>query len=215
MRTVEIPAGAVPLEQYLRTGVPGGAEAWREVRAAIEAAREAAGGTLPKDAAEVVEFCKVAVLLHHLMRRPLLAGEFVGYGVPTDGWGAVVQIPRGAWAQLIIDECGLAHVFAGIADTKEGFGPIIPSRGFLNVHIIAASAVSPEAACRAWLAAEVAAGDRRKPKFSRNGEPNTADSSYYGEAQSKFSVSKRSFSAIWSEITRGHPTWTRPGRRRV
>lgn len=63
--------------------------------------------------------------------------------------------------------------------------------------------ISPEAACRAWLAALVAAGD-----------PQQTKPAYQQEAQARFGVSREAFRHLWAEATRGHPAWSAPGRRK-
>ncbi|SUS08661.1 hypothetical protein DF3PA_350011 [Candidatus Defluviicoccus seviourii] len=72
----------------------------------------------------------------------------------------------------------------------------------LVCSVIRAAAVSPEAACRAWLRGLVEAGD-----------PEEAKPRYLRQAQDRFGVSREAFRFIWAEATRGRTAWTRPGRR--
>lgn len=69
--------------------------------------------------------------------------------------------------------------------------------------VVRAAAVSPEAACRAWLLALVEAGD---PEMTKPG--------YLQQAQDRFGVSREAFRFVWAEATRGHPAWTASGRRK-
>ncbi|HOT81678.1 MAG TPA: hypothetical protein PLQ12_00035 [Candidatus Defluviicoccus seviourii] len=69
-------------------------------------------------------------------------------------------------------------------------------------RVVRAAAISPEAACRAWLLALVEAGD-----------PEETKPEYLEQAQERFGVSRDAFRRTWGEATRDRPAWSRPGRR--
>lgn len=77
-----------------------------------------------------------------------------------------------------------------------------PTPAPLVCSVVRAAAISPEAACRAWLLALVEAGN---PELTKPG--------YLQQAQDRFGVSRDAFRFIWAEMTRQRPAWTRPGRR--
>jgi hypothetical protein len=63
-------------------------------------------------------------------------------------------------------------------------------------------AIGPEAACRTWLQAFIAAGPQ-----------NLGKPQYRAEARSRWpALSGRAFDRIWGEATRGARGWGEPGR---
>ncbi|MFZ1414147.1 MAG: hypothetical protein WAS73_06155 [Defluviicoccus sp.] len=135
----------------------------------------------------------------------------------TEAWGGV-ELPGGAdltaeiafeWMKSVcLNEVCFGLCPQGAWDRKHRTGwrvlglAYMPRPGRMRCRVIPAAAIRPEAACRAWLAAAVAAGDPKQTKPC-----------FWADAQVKFGVSKRAFEGIWAEVTRGHPAWTQPGRR--
>lgn len=190
------PAGAMPLREFLY--LPAAA-------ALTEAWIGAAGGQDSSRAA--------GVKLHYMLRLGFLSEQIVAWGKdPEKGFG-IERIPAECWLGMIIDRATLSDVFVAKTATNGAHACLTPSKRWADVVVAPLSGVSAEEACRGWLRRLVAAGAPTKPKVCRTGGADTVATSYWGEAQSRFSVSRRAFEATWAETTRGRANWTKPGRR--
>ena len=190
------PARAMPLREFLY--LPAAA-------ALTEAWIGAAGGQNRSRAA--------GVKLHLVLRPGFISEQIVAWGKnPENGFG-IERIPAQSWQDLIIDRSTLSDVFVAKRTTNAAHACFVPTKRWVDVVVAPLSGVSAEEACRGWLRRLVAAGAPTKPKVCRTGEADTAATSYWGEAQSRFSVSRRAFDATWAETTRGRANWTKPGRR--
>ena len=190
---------------------------WADVDRSMAENRNRYGGdpdvVRSREAAERLEEAQKAIVPS--VHSQLISGKLRAWGRATHAWNEWQEIPQIAWEHLVATDQALTAVEHRTNKTTR-FNEVLVWRAEEYGNIRSAdSPVAVEDACEQWLRTLVSKGKPSKRKYGRNlTTPNTADSSYLGEAQQKFpGLSRRGFDRAWGNAMRNEPEWTKPGRK--